>query len=113
LVCPSYHEPLVTYDQLDWPRLRCDRLVSRAKVYREPGRILGLVYNQVSYKGDLYKLLLVQVMASLTISISLDLSDESVGSSFLRVVLIGSISVDVPVTPEVGAVAVASPAGVA
>nr|GEU56235.1 copia protein [Tanacetum cinerariifolium] len=37
---------------------------------------------------------------------------ESVGSSFLRVILIGSIFVEVPVAPEVGAAAVASPVGV-
>ncbi|GJX72010.1 putative reverse transcriptase domain-containing protein [Tanacetum coccineum] len=53
-----------------------------------------------------------QVMAALVISISSDLSVESVGSSFPRVILIGSISVEVPVAPEVGAAAVASPAGV-
>nr|GEU29584.1 hypothetical protein [Tanacetum cinerariifolium] len=52
------------------------------------------------------------VMAALVISISLDVSVESVGSSFPRVILIGSISVEVPVTPEVRAAAVASPAGV-
>ncbi|GJW04538.1 hypothetical protein Tco_1563394 [Tanacetum coccineum] len=51
-------------------------------------------------------------MAALVISISSDLSVESVGSSFPRVILIGSISVEVPVAPEVGAAAVASPAGV-
>ncbi|GJX57959.1 hypothetical protein Tco_0289349 [Tanacetum coccineum] len=37
---------------------------------------------------------------------------EIVGSSFPRVILIGSISVEVPVAPEVGAAAVALPAGV-
>nr|GEW75759.1 putative reverse transcriptase domain-containing protein [Tanacetum cinerariifolium] len=51
-------------------------------------------------------------MASLIISISSDVSVESVGSSFLRVILIGSISVEVSVTLKVGAVAVASLAGV-
>ncbi|GJR56706.1 hypothetical protein Tco_1407227 [Tanacetum coccineum] len=51
-------------------------------------------------------------MAALVISISSDVSVESVGSSFPRVILIGSISVEVPVVPEVGSVAVASPAGV-
>ncbi|GJY90621.1 hypothetical protein Tco_0505817 [Tanacetum coccineum] len=51
-------------------------------------------------------------MAAPVISISSDLSVESVGSSFPRVILIGSISVEVPVAPEVGAAAVASPAGV-
>ncbi|GJZ91401.1 hypothetical protein Tco_0663328 [Tanacetum coccineum] len=61
--------------------------------YREPGRLLGLV------------------MAAMVISISSDLSDESVGSSFSRVILIGSISVEVLVALEVGAAAVASPAG--
>nr|GEY33437.1 hypothetical protein [Tanacetum cinerariifolium] len=39
-------------------------------------------------------------MAALVISISLDLSDESVGSSIPRVILIGFISVKVPVAPE-------------
>ncbi|GJV77449.1 hypothetical protein Tco_1509033 [Tanacetum coccineum] len=51
-------------------------------------------------------------MAALVISISSDVSVESVGSSFSRVILIGSISVEVPVAPEVGAATVASPAGV-
>ncbi|GJR57486.1 putative reverse transcriptase domain-containing protein [Tanacetum coccineum] len=51
-------------------------------------------------------------MAAPVISISSDLSDESVGSSIPRVILIGSISVEVPVALEVGAAAVASPTGV-
>ncbi|GJT53920.1 hypothetical protein Tco_0988974 [Tanacetum coccineum] len=36
LVCPSYHEPLVTYDQLDWPRLGCDRLISEPVILEVP-----------------------------------------------------------------------------
>ncbi|GJS05307.1 putative reverse transcriptase domain-containing protein [Tanacetum coccineum] len=55
---------------------------------------------------------IVKVMAAPVISISSDVSVESVGSSFPRVILIGSIPVEVPVAPEVGAAAVASPAGV-
>nr|GEW73885.1 hypothetical protein [Tanacetum cinerariifolium]GEX00411.1 hypothetical protein [Tanacetum cinerariifolium] len=51
-------------------------------------------------------------MAAPIVSISLDVSVESVGSSFLRVILIDFISVEVLVAPEVGAAAVASPAGV-
>ncbi|GJX95138.1 hypothetical protein Tco_0349724, partial [Tanacetum coccineum] len=51
-------------------------------------------------------------MAALVISISSDVLVKSVGSSFSRVILIGSISVEVPVAPEVGAAAVASHAGV-
>ncbi|GJW16283.1 hypothetical protein Tco_0020416 [Tanacetum coccineum] len=51
-------------------------------------------------------------MAAPVISISSDLSDESVGSSISRVILIGSIPVEVPVAPEVRAAAVTSPAGV-
>ncbi|GJR43297.1 hypothetical protein Tco_1311400 [Tanacetum coccineum] len=51
-------------------------------------------------------------MAALVISISSDLSDESVGSSILQVILIGSIFVEVPVVPEVGTAAVSSPVGV-
>nr|GEV20134.1 hypothetical protein [Tanacetum cinerariifolium] len=51
-------------------------------------------------------------MAAPVISISLDVSVESMGSSFLRVILIGSISVEVSVASEVGAATVASPAGV-
>nr|GEU34219.1 hypothetical protein [Tanacetum cinerariifolium] len=39
-------------------------------------------------------------MVTLVISISSDVLVESVGSSFLRVILIGSILVEVPVTPE-------------
>nr|GEU96934.1 hypothetical protein [Tanacetum cinerariifolium] len=52
------------------------------------------------------------VIAALVISISLDVSIECVGSSFPRVILIGSIFVEVPVTPKVRAVAIASPARV-
>ncbi|GJV77959.1 hypothetical protein Tco_1509543 [Tanacetum coccineum] len=52
------------------------------------------------------------VMAAPVISISSDSSDESVGSSIPRVILIGSIPVEGPITPEVGAAAVASPTGV-
>ncbi|GKC71240.1 hypothetical protein Tco_1117123 [Tanacetum coccineum] len=51
-------------------------------------------------------------MAAPVISISSDVSVESVGSSFSRVILIDSIFVEVSVAPEVGAAAVASPAGV-
>nr|GEV74468.1 hypothetical protein [Tanacetum cinerariifolium] len=51
-------------------------------------------------------------MAALVISISSDVSVESVESSFPRVILIGSISIEVPITLEVGAAVVASPAGV-
>ncbi|GJY83503.1 hypothetical protein Tco_0496879 [Tanacetum coccineum] len=51
-------------------------------------------------------------MAALVISISSDVSVESVGSYFPRVILIGSISVEVSVAPEVGAAAVALPARV-
>nr|GEV22648.1 hypothetical protein [Tanacetum cinerariifolium] len=36
LVCPSYHEPSVIYDQLDWSCLGVDTLVSRAKVSVAP-----------------------------------------------------------------------------
>ncbi|GKE50069.1 hypothetical protein Tco_1481327, partial [Tanacetum coccineum] len=52
------------------------------------------------------------VMAAPVISISLDVQVESVGSFFPRVILIGSIFVEVSVAPEVGAAAVASPTGV-
>ncbi|GKC11417.1 hypothetical protein Tco_1008199 [Tanacetum coccineum] len=47
-------------------------------------------------------------MATPVISISSDVSFESVGSSFPRVILIGFISIEVPVAPEVGAAVVAS-----
>nr|GEY62583.1 reverse transcriptase domain-containing protein [Tanacetum cinerariifolium] len=49
------------------------------------------------------------VMAAPVVSISLEVSVESVGSSFLRVILICSIPVEVSVAPDVGAAAVASP----
>nr|GEW54099.1 hypothetical protein [Tanacetum cinerariifolium] len=49
-----------------------------------------------------------KVMAALVSSISLDLSNESVRSSILQVILIGSISVKVPVSLEVRAAEVAS-----
>ncbi|GKC55799.1 hypothetical protein Tco_1083397 [Tanacetum coccineum] len=48
-------------------------------------------------------------MAALVISISLDLSDQSVGSFIPRVILIGSISVEVFVASEVRTVIVVSP----
>nr|GEV49958.1 putative reverse transcriptase domain-containing protein [Tanacetum cinerariifolium] len=51
-------------------------------------------------------------MAALVISISSDVSVESVGSFFSRVILIGSIFVEVLVAPKMGAAAVASPTGV-
>ncbi|GJR08444.1 reverse transcriptase domain-containing protein [Tanacetum coccineum] len=51
-------------------------------------------------------------MTALIISISSNISVESVGSSFPRVILIGSISVVVPDAPEVGETVVASLAGV-
>nr|GEV56541.1 hypothetical protein [Tanacetum cinerariifolium] len=51
-------------------------------------------------------------MATLIISISSDVSVECVRFSFLRVILIGSISVEVSVAPKVGAAVVASPVGV-
>nr|GEZ01744.1 putative reverse transcriptase domain-containing protein [Tanacetum cinerariifolium] len=51
-------------------------------------------------------------MAALVISISSDVSVESVGSSFSGVILIGSIFVEVLVAMEVGAAVVASPAWV-
>nr|GEX18028.1 reverse transcriptase domain-containing protein [Tanacetum cinerariifolium] len=51
-------------------------------------------------------------MAAPVIFISSNVSVESVGSSFLRVILIVSTSVEVSVAPEVGEAAVASPAGV-
>nr|GEX71396.1 reverse transcriptase domain-containing protein [Tanacetum cinerariifolium] len=48
------------------------------------------------------------VIEALIISISSDVSVESVGSFFPRVILIGSIYVEVSVAPEVGTAAVAS-----
>nr|GEW41483.1 putative reverse transcriptase domain-containing protein [Tanacetum cinerariifolium] len=48
-------------------------------------------------------------MAAVVISISSDVSVKSMGSSFLRVILISSIFVEVPVAPKVGTDAVASP----
>ncbi|GJX06399.1 putative reverse transcriptase domain-containing protein [Tanacetum coccineum] len=53
-----------------------------------------------------------QRLWQLWLFLSSDLSDESVGSSFSRVILIGSIFVEVLVASEVGAAAVASPVGV-
>nr|GEZ07505.1 hypothetical protein [Tanacetum cinerariifolium] len=52
------------------------------------------------------------VMAAPVISISSDVSVESARSSFLRVILIGSISFEVLVAPEVRTAVVASPARV-
>ncbi|GJU30645.1 putative reverse transcriptase domain-containing protein [Tanacetum coccineum] len=55
----------------------------------------------VSYKEDLYKLLLVHVLAAPVISISSDTSEESVGSHATRVILFGAIPAIIPVIPEV------------
>ncbi|GKE26679.1 putative reverse transcriptase domain-containing protein, partial [Tanacetum coccineum] len=52
------------------------------------------------------------VMVASVISISSDVSVESVGSSFPRVILIDSISVEIPVAPKVGAATVSFPTGV-
>ncbi|GJY31938.1 putative reverse transcriptase domain-containing protein [Tanacetum coccineum] len=52
------------------------------------------------------------VMTAPVISISLVVSVESMGSSFPRVILIGSISFEVPVAPEVRAAVVVLPIGV-
>nr|GFC58088.1 hypothetical protein [Tanacetum cinerariifolium] len=57
-------------------------------------------------------LALDQFSRTIIIYVNIDVSVESVGSFFPRVILIGSISVEVPVAPEVGAAAVASPTGV-
>nr|GEZ69587.1 hypothetical protein [Tanacetum cinerariifolium] len=51
-------------------------------------------------------------MAAVVIFISSNVSVESVGSSFSRVILIGSIFIEVLVAPEVRVAAVASPVGV-
>ncbi|GKB18405.1 hypothetical protein Tco_0852328 [Tanacetum coccineum] len=83
----------------------------------------------VSYKGDLYKLLLVQIKAAFVIPISSDSSEDSVGSHVPRVILFSTIPAIIPVilvipakvpivpvdplvAPEVGAVSVTSLAGV-
>ncbi|GJY98539.1 putative reverse transcriptase domain-containing protein [Tanacetum coccineum] len=88
------------------PIVKCARRSVRTSVvvYRKDGLVT------VAYLGRL--VLCLAVLAALVISISLDVSVESVGSSFPRVILIGSIPVEVPVAPEVRAAAVASPARV-
>ncbi|GJU21153.1 hypothetical protein Tco_1154495 [Tanacetum coccineum] len=54
------------------------------------------------YKGYLYKLLLVRVMAISVISVSSDSSEESVGTSTGRVILFGTILTTIPdTTPSV------------
>ncbi|GKA33854.1 hypothetical protein Tco_0720283 [Tanacetum coccineum] len=67
--------------------------------------------NETSTSGSDDEEYAMAVMAALVISIFSDVSVESVGSSFLRVILIDSIFVEVPVAPEVGPTAVASHAG--
>ncbi|GKC95014.1 hypothetical protein Tco_1160456, partial [Tanacetum coccineum] len=63
----------------------------------------------VSYKGDLYKLLLVQILAASTIAISSNSSNESVGSPPSRVILFGDIPTVIPstsvVAPETSTIA--------
>ncbi|GJY92507.1 hypothetical protein Tco_0508289 [Tanacetum coccineum] len=66
----------------------------------------------IFYLRDLSFAHLAKVMAAPIISISSDVLVESVGSSILRVILIGSVSMEVPIAPEVGAAAVALPVGV-
>ncbi|GJR62461.1 reverse transcriptase domain-containing protein [Tanacetum coccineum] len=94
-------QPPLKRPNVEGPVWGCDRLVSRAKVIEN------------------------QVMAAPIISISSDLSEESVGSHATRVILFGAIPAIIPiihevpivptdpiVTPEVGAVPVVSPTGV-
>ncbi|GJX90651.1 hypothetical protein Tco_0343977 [Tanacetum coccineum] len=100
--------------------LQSDRTHSPKKTYKDWFiDILSLVMCSLAYFfamlsrifqewGDKNKI----VMAAPVIYISSNVSVKSVGSSFPRVILIGSISVEVPVEPEVGAAAFASPAGV-
>ncbi|GKA86896.1 putative reverse transcriptase domain-containing protein [Tanacetum coccineum] len=74
-----------------------------------PGKV-NVVADALSRKERIKPLQFL--VKALVISISSDVSVESVGSSFLLVILIGYIPVEVPVTPEVRAAAVASPARV-
>ncbi|GJW41591.1 hypothetical protein Tco_0067436 [Tanacetum coccineum] len=53
------------------------------------------------YKGYLYKLLLVQVMAISVISVSLDSSEDSVGTPARRVILFSTIPTTIPDTTPV------------
>ncbi|GJX50943.1 hypothetical protein Tco_0277788 [Tanacetum coccineum] len=53
------------------------------------------------YKGYLYKLLLVQVMAISVISVSSDSSEDSVGTPAGRVILFGTIPTTIPDTTPV------------
>ncbi|GJR03948.1 hypothetical protein Tco_0526932 [Tanacetum coccineum] len=66
--------------------------------HADPGILDFLMANLSNYGSYVMS----EVMAALVISISLDVSVESVGSSFPRLILIDSISVEVPVAPEVG-----------
>ncbi|GJZ01712.1 putative reverse transcriptase domain-containing protein [Tanacetum coccineum] len=82
--------------------------VSDLKLHRSPAgalQYLTFTRSDISYAVQ-------QVMETLVISISSDISVESLRSTFPRVIHIGSISVEVPVAQEVGAAAVASPVGV-
>nr|GEW79356.1 hypothetical protein [Tanacetum cinerariifolium] len=75
-----------------------------SKRRRQDTNTSGLLYEKFyNSLGNLYKLLLVQVMEAPNISISLDVSVERVGSSFSRLILIGSSSVEVPAAPKMGA----------
>ncbi|GJS07202.1 reverse transcriptase domain-containing protein [Tanacetum coccineum] len=77
------------------PRLGVWQIGNQSQGYREP--------------GDLYKLLLVQIMAASAIIISSDSSDESVGSPPSRVILFGDIPTIIPstsvVAPETSTIA--------
>nr|GEW29407.1 hypothetical protein [Tanacetum cinerariifolium] len=75
-----------------------------SKRRRQDTNASGLLHEKFyNSLGNLYKLLLVQVMAAPNISISSDVSVEIVGSSFSRLILIGSSSVEVSVAPKMGA----------
>ncbi|GJT46180.1 hypothetical protein Tco_0954895 [Tanacetum coccineum] len=113
----GYVQRELTNDEVEYLKLFEEEIEVRLK-YRnlkiyENERNLKFIdaFDVKPIRGDSPKSLL-QVMKAQVISISLDVSVESVGSSFPRVILIDSISVEVPVAPKVGAVAVASPAGV-
>nr|GEU52699.1 putative reverse transcriptase domain-containing protein [Tanacetum cinerariifolium] len=123
----SKRGPEFTWEREDQFRKKMSELVCCNKeddgIRIDSERILmvGLVVNVIRSRLESFVIVihfveylahyLLKVMAAPVISISLDLSDESVGSSIPRVILIESVSVEVIVAPEVGAAAFALTAG--
>ncbi|GJR95122.1 putative reverse transcriptase domain-containing protein [Tanacetum coccineum] len=98
-----------THHKDTFPDLKTARSMLITKEMRLKSKSLALPVDSSSSSpmvlmvesGDLYKLLLVQIMAAPVIAISSDSSDESVGSPPSRVILFGNIPTVIPSTSMV------------